>query len=228
VEEAPASPATYPDFVFVETVYHGSNGKTVIRRSVCDGKEPDTWREFFGVTEVPLPKLQAQTLLKLEEKGLTDSFLASVQNRSDLSEDVIKVIVEAMNIDPNTGNLPSSRHQTLFPFFGITTHIFKNPMKCVKECWKIYDERENEAIASVLAEFCRFVKEAASKVKEEVAKVQEEQAKAQADGGTKIILPTGNQAIAHLPDQRHLDKDGNEIPAPAPVRPRKNIILGGG
>ncbi len=112
------------------------------------------------------------------------------------------------------GKPVTKKHQITFPFFGITTHIFKNPLKCVQECFKVYDEVFEKANIETVEHYKKAVREHLAK-----AKALEDKARAE---GKSIVIP-GAAATA---GERHLDREGNEIPAPAQPK-RKSIILGG-
>jgi hypothetical protein len=111
------------------------------------------------------------------------------------------------------GEEVTKKHQIIFPFFGISTAIFKNPLKCVQECFKIYDEVEAKACTDTLEHYKK-------QVRDHIAKSKEIEDKARAEG--KQILVPG----ASTSGERHLDRDGNEIPEPAQPK-KKSIILGG-
>lgn len=111
------------------------------------------------------------------------------------------------------GKVMTKKRQITFPFFGISTHVYKNPIKCVQECLKIYDEVAEKACRDTLEHYKKAVRE-------HIAKAKEIEDKAVAEG-KQILVPGAATA-----GERHLDRDGNEIPAP--VQPKKkSIILGG-
>lgn len=112
------------------------------------------------------------------------------------------------------GQTMTKNHEIIFPFFGISTHIHKNPLKCVQECFKVYETVEHQAKVDTTEHYKKVVRE-------HLAKAAETEAKAVAEGKS-VIIP-GRSA----PQERHLDRDGNEIAAPAQPKPKKSIILGG-
>lgn len=110
------------------------------------------------------------------------------------------------------GKTLTKNHEIIFPFFGISTHVHKNPLKCVQECFKIYATVEHQAQTDTIEHYKKAVRE-------HLAKSAETEAKALAEGKSVIIPGRSAQ------QERHLDRDGNEIPAPN--QPKKSIILGG-
>lgn len=123
-------------------------------------------------------------------------------------------VVELPIGDGPDGKTLTKKHEIIFPFFGISTHVHKNPIKCVQECFKVYDEVAKAAENDTLEHYKKAVRE-------HLAKSAEVEAKALAEGKSVIIPGRSAQ------QERHLDRDGNEIAAPAQPKPKKSIILGG-
>jgi hypothetical protein len=121
-------------------------------------------------------------------------------------------VVELPIGEDKDGKTLYKNHEIIFPFFGISTHIHKNPLKCVQECFKVYEDVEQKAKIDTLEHYKKAVRE-------HIAKAAETEAKALAEGKSVIIPGRSAQ------QERHLDRDGNEIAAPA--QPKKSIILGG-
>lgn len=109
------------------------------------------------------------------------------------------------------GQLMTKNHEIIFPFYGISTHVHKNPLKCVMECFKIYTEVETKAKIETTEHY-------KNAVRDHLAKSAELEASAKAEG--KSIIVPGAATVG----ERHLDRDGNQIPEPAKKR---SIILGG-
>lgn len=101
------------------------------------------------------------------------------------------------------GSIVSKAHQITFPFFGVSTKVHKNVLRCVEECFKVYDEVETKAKEDTLTEYKAAVRKHLAESKE-----------------SGVVVPSAATA-----GERHLDRDGNEIPAPA--RPtKKSVIIG--
>lgn len=109
------------------------------------------------------------------------------------------------------GKVMTKQHEIIFPFFGISTHVHKNPLKCVNECYKVYAAVETKAKQDTIEHYKARVREhlASSAKLEEAARAE----------GKSIVIPGASTA-----GERHLDKDGTEMPAP---KAKRSIIIGG-
>jgi len=110
------------------------------------------------------------------------------------------------------GKTLTKKHEIIFPFFGISTHIHKAVLKCVQECFKAYGTVELAAQTDTLEHY-------KAAVRAHLAKTAEVEASAKTSGAS-LIIPGRSAA-----QERHLDRAGNEIAAPA--QPKRSIILGG-
>jgi hypothetical protein len=111
------------------------------------------------------------------------------------------------------GHVQYKPHEIIFPFFGISTHVYKNPIRCVEECMKIYADVQKKASDETVEHYKKAVRE-------HIAKAKEIEAAAAASGKT-IVVP-GASTVG----ERHFDREGNELAAPAQGK-KKSIILGG-
>lgn len=121
-------------------------------------------------------------------------------------------VVELPIGNDESGKTLTKKHEIVFPFFGISTHVHKAVLKCVNECFKAYDEVEQAAQRDTIEHY-------KAAVREHLAKASKIEETAAAEGKSLIIPGRSAQ------QERHLDRDGNEIAAPA--QPKKSIILGG-
>jgi len=110
------------------------------------------------------------------------------------------------------GTAITKKHEITFPFFGISTHVHKNPIKCVQECFKVYGTVAEKAAIDTVEHY-------KAAVRDHLAKAAAAEAAAKAEG--KAIVIPGASTVG----ERHLDRDGNEIPAPK--QPKKSVIIGG-
>ncbi|MFA6132422.1 MAG: hypothetical protein WC869_00245 [Phycisphaerae bacterium] len=110
------------------------------------------------------------------------------------------------------GTWVTKKHEITFPFFGISTHVHKNPIKCAQECFKTYDAVEQTAQIDTIEHYKKAVRA-------HIAKAKEIEDKAKAEGKS-IVIPGHSVA-----GERHLDREGNEIPEPA-AKPKKSVIIG--